>query len=40
VVGGGKRLFADGVVPAKLKLLRTTSTPNGIAILTYRPEKV
>jgi dihydrofolate reductase len=37
VLGSGKHLFADGVVPANLKLLHTTSTPSGITVLTYRP---
>ena len=37
VLGSGKRLFAEGVVPANLKLLNSTSTPSGITILTYRP---
>jgi dihydrofolate reductase len=37
LLGSGKRLFADGVVPANLKLLSSNSTPSGITILTYRP---
>jgi dihydrofolate reductase len=36
LLGSGKRLFADGVVPANLKLLSSNSTPSGITILTYR----
>lgn len=39
VLGSGKRLFADGVVPANLALMHTTSTPSGITVLTYRPAK-
>jgi dihydrofolate reductase len=37
MLGSGKRLFAEGVVPADLKLMASKSTPNGISILTYRP---
>ncbi|MYD53992.1 MAG: dihydrofolate reductase [Chloroflexi bacterium] len=36
VVGGGKRLFADGVVPGSLKLVRTGSTGNGVVMAFYR----
>ena len=39
LLGSGKRLFADGVVPADLKLMDSKTTPNGISILTYRPAK-
>jgi dihydrofolate reductase len=39
MLGSGKRLFGDGVVPANLKLMNSTSTPSGITLLTYRPEK-
>jgi len=39
MLGSGKRLFADGVVPADLKLMDSKTTPNGISILTYRPAK-
>jgi len=39
VLGSGKRLFAEGVVPANLTLLHTTSTPSGVTILTYRPRR-
>lgn len=37
VLGGGKRLFADGVVPLNLKLVDTRTTGSGILVLTYRP---
>ncbi|MCY3733086.1 MAG: dihydrofolate reductase family protein [Chloroflexi bacterium] len=36
VVGGGKRLFADGVVPGSLELARTGSTGNGVVMSFYR----
>ncbi|MCY3570039.1 MAG: dihydrofolate reductase family protein [Chloroflexi bacterium] len=36
VVGGGKRLFADGVVPGNLRLVRTGSTRNGVVMAFYR----
>ncbi len=36
VVGGGKRLFADGVVPGDLELVRSGSTGNGVVMSFYR----
>ncbi len=36
VVGGGKRLFADGVAPGSLELVRTGSTGNGVVMAFYR----
>lgn len=39
MLGSGKRLFADGVVPTHLKLIDKKTTGSGIVILTYRPEK-
>lgn len=38
MLGSGKRLFADGVVPTNLKLIDKKTTGSGIVILTYRPE--
>ena len=38
VLGTGKRLFADGVVPANLKLVDSTTISTGVVILTYRPD--
>jgi len=35
VLGSGKRLFASGAVPAKMRLLQTRSTSNGIIIASY-----
>lgn len=39
MLGSGKRLFADGVVPTDLKLTDSKTTRNGIVILTYRPTR-
>ena len=36
VVGEGKRLFADGVAPGNLSLVRTGSTGNGVVMTIYR----
>jgi len=37
VVGAGKRLFADGVVPAALRLTDTKISTTGVIIGTYEP---
>jgi dihydrofolate reductase len=37
VVGSGKRLFADGTVPAGLKLVDTKVSTTGVVIGTYEP---
>jgi dihydrofolate reductase len=39
VVGGGKRLFRDGTLPTKLKLVDSTPTTTGVLILMYEPAK-
>jgi len=39
VLGSGKRLFADGIVPINLNLVNTRTTSTGVMILTYQPEK-
>jgi dihydrofolate reductase len=36
VLGGGKRLFGEGAVPATLRLTRCTTTGNGVIVSTYR----
>ena len=36
VVGSGKRLFGEGVVPGDLGLVRTRSTENGVVMTFYR----
>ena len=37
VLGSGRRLFIDGVAPASLRLLDTTTTTTGVVIATYEP---
>ena len=37
VVGSGKRLFAEGTVPAGLKLVDSTVSSTGVVIGTYEP---
>jgi dihydrofolate reductase len=37
VVGGGKRLFSEGTIPAGLKLVDSKVSTTGVAIGTYEP---
>ncbi len=37
VLGGGKRLFENGVPPGALTLVETRSTPSGVLLTTYHP---
>jgi dihydrofolate reductase len=37
VIGSGKRLFADGTIPAGLKLVDSTVSTTGVVIGTYEP---
>jgi dihydrofolate reductase len=37
VIGSGKRLFADGTIPAGLKLVNSTVSTTGVVIGTYEP---
>jgi len=37
VIGSGKRLFADGTVPAGLKLVDSKVSTTGVVIGTYEP---
>ncbi len=37
VVGPGKRLFADGAVPATLKLVSSSVSPSGVVMGVYEP---
>ncbi len=37
VIGSGKRLFADGTIPAGLKLVDSTISTTGVVIGTYEP---
>ena len=39
VLGSGKRLFDNGVIPANLKLVDSKITSAGVVMLTYLPEK-
>jgi dihydrofolate reductase len=40
VLGGGKRLFADGGKPTTLRLVRQTPVgPDGVLVLTYEPAR-
>jgi dihydrofolate reductase len=34
-LGGGKRLFADGTIPAAFKVTESTVTPKGVIIVNY-----
>ena len=34
-LGGGKRLFADGTIPAAFKVTESIVTPNGVIFVTY-----
>ena len=37
VIGSGKRLFADGTIPAALRLVDSTVSSTGVVIGTYEP---
>ena len=37
VLGSGRRLFADGGVPATLRLVNSVTTTTGVIIATYQP---
>jgi dihydrofolate reductase len=37
ILGSGRRLFNDGVNKAELKLVETTTLPNGVVVLDYQP---
>ena len=39
ILGGGKRLFADGFDKSSLELVDVTSLSTGVVILTYRPDR-
>jgi dihydrofolate reductase len=38
VLGKGKRLFGDAVIPFGLKLVRSRSYPSGVIVANYRPD--
>jgi hypothetical protein len=35
VLGTGKRLFADGTIPAALRVVDTTTSGTGVVMATY-----
>ena len=37
MMGGGKRVFKDGMPTAKLELIETKKLPSGVIVLNYRP---
>jgi hypothetical protein len=37
VIGSGKRLFADGTIPAALKLVDSKVSTTGVVMGTYEP---
>lgn len=39
VLGGGKRLFREGTLPTRLRLVDSTPTTTGVVILNYEPVK-
>lgn len=39
VLGSGKRLFPDGGIFAKLRLISAKMTDDGVAVVTYEPEQ-
>lgn len=39
VLGSGKRLFENGIVPKNLKLVDSKMTGSGVAVLTYQPQQ-
>ena len=38
MLGRGKRLFGEGVIPAGLKLIRSQAYPTGVVVSAYRPD--
>jgi hypothetical protein len=34
-LGGGKKLFADGTIPAAFQVTESTVTPKGVIIVNY-----
>jgi dihydrofolate reductase len=39
VLGSGKRLFHDGIDKTALEFIQTTTLPNGVVVLSYRPSR-
>jgi dihydrofolate reductase len=40
VLGSGRRLFADGTPPARLRLVETATSTTGVLVATYQPDHV
>jgi len=40
VLGRGKRLFGDGAIPSRLKLIKSQAYPTGVIVANYRPDGV
>jgi dihydrofolate reductase len=38
VLGNGKRVFGDGVIPVGLKLVKSQSFPTGVIVANYKPD--
>jgi len=39
IMGSGKRVFKDGIVPTRLKLIKTQTLDLGVVLLCYEPAK-
>jgi dihydrofolate reductase len=39
VLGSGRRLFADGTPPARLRLVESATSTTGVQIATYQPDR-
>ncbi len=39
VLGSGRRLFADGTPPARLRLVESATSATGVQIATYQPDR-
>ena len=39
IIGRGKRFFKDGIVPTRLRLIKTKTLDLGVVLLCYEPAK-
>ena len=39
IMGNGKRFFKDGIVPTRLRLIKTKTLDLGVVLLCYEPAK-
>lgn len=39
VLGSGRRLFADGTPPARLRLVESETSTTGVQIASYQPDR-